>query len=259
MELKELIKVVDKLRGPNGCPWDREQTRESLKPYLIEELYELLDAIDEDDPVNIKEELGDLLFQIVIHCRLAKEAGLFEIDDVIETIVSKMIRRHPHVFGDMNFSTPEEVTDWWEGHKQREEKKEVSLIGGVPRTLPSLLRAQKLQSKASKVGFDWDKIEDVFNKLDEEINEFKKALDRKDYRNVEDELGDILFVLIRISNYVGVNPEDALKKTIDKFILRFEHIESRASEQGRGLSDMKLSEMETLWNEAKGLLEKDRG
>lgn len=258
MKLEELVKVVDKLRGPKGCPWDKEQTRDSLKPYLVEELYELLDAIDENDPENIKEELGDLLFQIVIHCRLAKEDGLFEINDVIENIVKKMVKRHPHVFGSRNFDTPGEVTKWWEEHKQREEKKTKSLIGGVPKTLPSLLRAQKLQDKASRAGFDWDNIEDVFNKLDEEIVEFKRALDNKDHGNVEDELGDMLFVLVRISNYVGVNPEDALKKTISKFILRFNHIESRAAERGRDVSDMKLPEMEALWNEAKGLLEKDK-
>jgi tetrapyrrole methylase family protein/MazG family protein len=253
MKLEELIKVVDRLRGPDGCPWDREQTRESLKPYLVEELYELLDALDENDPENMKEELGDLLFQVVLHSRLAKEEGLFDIYDVIERIVAKMVRRHPHVFGDREFRTSDEVTRWWNEHKKT--KGRSSHIAGVPRTLPSLLRAQKLQSKASQVGFDWESIDDVFAKLDEEIAEFKRALDKKDYKNVEDELGDILFVLVRISNSIGANPEEALKKTINKFIARFEHIEARASGEGRELSDMTLAEMDVLWNEAKELLD----
>jgi tetrapyrrole methylase family protein/MazG family protein len=255
MKLEELIKVVDRLRGPDGCPWDKDQTRDSLKPYLVEELYELLEALDENDPDNMKEELGDLLFQIILHSRLAKEEGLFDIYDVIERIVGKMIRRHPHVFGDKDFKTPEEVTLWWNEHKKSKGRK--SHIAGVPKTLPSLLRAQKLQEKASKVGFDWESIDDVFAKLDEEIAEFKSALYKKDYRNVEAELGDILFVLVRISNSIGANPEDALRKTIRKFIARFEHIEARASEAGRELPDMTLAEMDVLWNEAKELLDED--
>jgi len=250
MNLEELIKVVDRLRGPGGCPWDKEQTRESLRPFLVEELHEVLDAFDEGDPENIKEELGDLLFQIVLHSRLAKEEGLFEMDDVVEGIVSKMVRRHPHVFGDKDLSTPDAVTKWWDKHK-KEEGKTTSLIGGVPKTLPSLIRAQKLQERASRAGFDWDHIDDVIGKLDEEIGEFKKALKSKDYREVEDELGDILFVLVRIANAVNVNPDDALGRTISKFISRFEHIEKSAAEQGRELSDMDLVEMEELWNEAK--------
>ncbi|MDO8281350.1 MAG: nucleoside triphosphate pyrophosphohydrolase [Thermodesulfovibrionia bacterium] len=252
MKLEELIKVVDRLRGPDGCPWDKEQTRDSLRPYLIEELYELLDAFDENDSDHIKEELGDLLLQIALHSQIAKEEGLFEIDDVIEGIVSKMVRRHPHVFGDKDFKTSADVSKWWEEHKRSEKKKVRSILDGVPKTLPSLLRAQELQAKASGVGFDWDNIEDVFKKLDEEVGEFKRALLKKDYSNVEDELGDIFFVLVSISNFVKVNPEDALRKTISKFIARFEHIERIAAERGMEVSDMKLSEMEACWNEAKG-------
>ncbi len=250
MKLEELIKVVDRLRGPDGCPWDKEQTRKSLKPYLVEELYELLDAIDDGRPEEIKEELGDLLFQVVLHSRLAKEDGLFGMDEVVEGIVSKMVRRHPHVFGDKDLPTSEDVTEWWNRHK-KEEGKRKSLIGGVPRTLPALIRAQQLQQKASRAGFDWESIDDVIGKLEEEIDEFKSAIKQKNYRDIEDELGDIFFVMVRISNAVNVNPEDALGRTIGKFISRFSHIEKRADEQGRELSDMTLQEMEELWNEAK--------
>jgi len=251
MHFEELIKIVEKLRGPEGCPWDKEQTRESLKPFLIEELYELLDALDENNSEGIKEELGDMLFQIVLHCQLSKEHGLFDINDVIENITRKMIRRHPHVFGSKNFKTTKEVMTWWEEHKKKEGKSKESVIEGIPKTLPALLKAQKIQHKASRVGFDWERIEDIFKKLDEEINEFKCALDKKNQKEIEDELGDIFFVLVRISNFVGVNPEDALRKTISKFIHRFKHIEMKALEQGRRLSDMTLEEMDAFWNEAK--------
>lgn len=251
MSLNRLIDIMETLRGPHGCPWDKEQTGESLKPFLIEEFYELLEALDEDDPEKIKEELGDLLFQIIFHCHLSKEKGEFDINDVIDKITEKMISRHPHVFGSKDLKTSEKVTEWWEKHKKREGKNQESVIGGIPKTLPSLLRAHKLQDKASKVGFDWGRIEDVFKKLDEEINEFKYAIDRKNQSEIEDELGDIFFVLVRLSNFVGVNPEDALRKTISKFIHRFRHIEMKALEQGRRLSDMTLEEMDTLWEEAK--------
>ncbi len=251
MRFEELVKIIEKLRGPEGCPWDREQTRESLKPFLIEELYELLDALDEDNPEGIREELGDMLFQIVLHCQLSKEQGLFDVNDVIESIVQKMVSRHPHVFGKKNLETTEEVMTWWEEHKKKEGKNMESVVEGIPKTLPALLKAQKIQAKASRVGFDWKKIEDVFEKLDEEIREFKHALKRKNRKEIEDELGDIFFVLVRISNFVGVNPEDALRKTISKFIHRFKHIEMKALEQGRRLSDMTLEEMDILWEETK--------
>lgn len=251
MPFKELIKIVEKLRSPGGCPWDREQTRESLKPFLVEELYEFLDAIDENNTESIKEELGDLLFQVVLHCQLSKEEGLFDVNDVINGITEKMVRRHPHVFGDKKLKTSEDVRLSWEEHKEKEGKGYESVIDGVPKTLPALWRSHKLQMKASKVGFDWEKVEDVFKKLDEEISEFKRALNKKDYKDVEDELGDIFFVLVRISNFVGVNPEVALRKTISKFIHRFRHIEEEASRQDKKLSDMTLEDMDILWNKAK--------
>lgn len=251
MNFDELVKIVAKLRSPEGCPWDREQDRDSLKPYFIEEFYEVIDAIEENDEEGIREELGDLLFQIVLQSQLSKEEGSFDINDVVEGISLKMVRRHPHVFGDKDLKTPEDVSGWWEEHKRREGKNRRSIMDGIPKTLPSLLRAGEIQLKASKAGFDWERIEDVYKKLEEEIGEFRDALQKKDHKEIEDELGDIIFVLVRIANFVNVNAEDALRKTIRKFIRRFSHIETEAERQGRKLSDMTLEEMDSLWEEAK--------
>ena len=251
MNLDELIKIMAALRSEKGCPWDKEQTMESLKPFIVEEAYEVLEAIDEKNPEAVKEELGDLLFQVVFQCQIAKEKGEFEMADVIEKIGRKMIARHPHVFGDADYKTTEEVLVHWEAQKKREGKQRESLLEGVPRTLPSLLSAHRLQDRAARVGFDWDKIEDVMKKLDEEIGEFKDAMARKEEVAIEEELGDVLFMLVNISRFIGVNPEDALRKTISKFISRFRYIEMAAAESGRKLSDMTLAEMDTLWYEAK--------
>jgi tetrapyrrole methylase family protein/MazG family protein len=251
MDLSELIKIMAALRGEKGCPWDREQTRDSLKPFIIEEAYEVLEAIDEGKPEAVKEELGDLLFQIVFQSRIAEEKAEFGISDVIETIAKKMISRHPHVFGDTTCETPEDVIMNWEEHKKREGKQRASILEGVPKELPALLRAHRLQSRASRVGFDWDRAEDVLAKLDEEVAEFKDAVRRKEEGNIEDELGDILFMIVNISRFIGVNPEDALRKTISKFISRFRYIEMAAADRGKRLTDMSLAEMDALWDEAK--------
>ena len=246
-----MIKVMAALRGEKGCPWDKEQTMESLKPFIVEEAYEVLEAIDQKDTEAVKEELGDLLFQIVFQCQIAREKGEFGMADVIDKICRKMISRHPHVFGDADYKTSAEVLVHWEAQKKREGKQRESLLEGVPGTMPSLLRAHRLQDRASRVGFDWDKIEDVLKKLDEEINEFKEALERKDEGEIEEELGDLLFMLVNISRFIGVNPEDALRKTISKFISRFRYIEMAAADSGKKLSDMTLPEMDALWDEAK--------
>jgi len=251
MNFEELVNIVARLRSPEGCPWDREQTRESLKQYLVEEFYELIDTLEENDDKGMKEELGDLLFQIVLQSQISKEENKFDIHDVVDGIVRKMMRRHPHVFGDKDLKTSGDVEVWWEEHKVSEGKGHASAIGGVPRSLPALLRAQKIQFKATKVGFDWEKIDDVFEKLEEEIKELKNALSRKKHEEIEDELGDLFFVLVRIANFVNVNPEDALRKTIRKFIKRFRYIETEASKKGKNLSDMTLAEMDVLWEEAK--------
>ncbi len=252
MEFRKLIEIMAALRGPKGCPWDREQTRESLKPFIVEESYEVLEAIDEGDPGAIREELGDLLFQIVFQCRIAEERGEFSMADVIEKIGSKMISRHPHVFGDADYKTSAEVLVHWEAQKKREGKQRDSVLDGVPRTLPSLLRAHRVQDRASRVGFDWDRVEDVLPKLDEELQEFRTALHEQRQDGIEEELGDVFFSLVNIARFVGVNPEDALRKTISKFISRFRSIEMAAAEQGKSLGDMSLAEMDALWDEAKG-------
>jgi tetrapyrrole methylase family protein/MazG family protein len=251
MDLNKLIEIMAALRGEKGCPWDREQTRESLKPFIVEEAYEVLEAIDEKNSEAIKEELGDLLFQIVFQCRIAEERGEFGMAEVIEKIGKKMIDRHPHVFGDADYKTSEEVLVHWEAQKRREGKQRESILDGVPKTLPSLLRAHRLQDRASRVGFDWDKVEDVLPKLEEELSEFRTALKGEKREEIEDELGDIFFVLVNISRFVGINPEDALRKTISKFISRFRYIEMAAADKGKSLSDMSLAEMDELWDEAK--------
>lgn len=251
MNFDELVNIAARLRAPNGCPWDKEQTRESLRPFLVEELHECLDAFDENDPEHIKEELGDLLFQIVLQSQLSKEEGLFDINDVVAGISRKMISRHPHVFGDKELRTSDDVSEWWDENKKSEGKIHDSAIGGVPASLPALLRASKIQKKATKVGFDWNRLEDVFEKLEEEIGELKEAINEKKHDDVEDELGDLFFVLVRIANFVDVNPEEALRRTIRKFDHRFRHIEAAAASQGRKLSDMTLAEMEVFWEEAK--------
>ena len=248
---QKLVDIMTLLRSNDGCPWDKVQTSESIKPYLIEETYEVIEAIDEKDPVKMKEELGDLLLQVVFHAQIAKDRGEFDINDVINKISDKMVSRHPHVFGDAKFETPEEVTKQWQDRKREEGKLKESALEGVPKELPSLLRAHRLQSRAAKVGFDWAKVEDVFGKLDEELEEFKEALEKKDKKEIEDELGDIFFVLVNISRFVGVNAEEALRKTISKFISRFRYIEMTAADEGRQLSDMTLEDMDALWNEAK--------
>jgi tetrapyrrole methylase family protein/MazG family protein len=248
---QKLVDIMARLRSENGCAWDKVQTHETLKPYLIEEAYEVIEAIDEKDHAKLKEELGDLLMQVVFHSQVAKDNGEFDINDVIEKISSKMISRHPHVFGDAKFDTPEEVKKQWHDRKKEEGKLRDSALEGVPKELPSLLRAHRLQSRAAKVGFDWPKIDDVVAKLEEELREFRQAVQGKDKKEIEDELGDIFFVLVNLSRWVGVNAEEALRKTISKFISRFRYVEMKADENGRKLEDMTLQEMDALWDEAK--------
>ncbi len=242
---------MERLRAKNGCPWDREQTKESLTPYLVEEAYEVIEAIAENSPEKIKEELGDLLFQIVFHCQLAKEQGEFSIEDVIDAISEKLTRRHPHVFGDARFETSEQVLKQWEDRKKEEGKNRESILEGVPKELPSLLRAHRIQSRAARVGFDWNSVEGVMDKLDEELSEFRDALEKKDPAAIEDELGDVFFVLVNLSRFVRVNPEDALRKTIMKFITRFRFMEMKAAGTHRKLADMTPEELDELWEEAK--------
>ncbi|HAR45947.1 MAG: nucleoside triphosphate pyrophosphohydrolase [Nitrospirae bacterium GWD2_57_8] len=249
----KLVQLMARLRGPDGCPWDRAQTANSLRPFLIEECYEVVDALDEGDPGKMKEELGDLLFQIIFHSRIAEEKGEFTISDVITANTEKMVRRHPHVFGDAVLATDREVLANWEQIKRQEKghQDRTSMLEGVPRSLPALLRAHRLQERASRVGFDWARTEEVLEKLDEEIGEFKEAFAQRDAVAVEDELGDILFVLVNLSRFLAVDPEEALRKTTSKFIRRFRYIEEHSARSGRPLEQMGLEEMERLWQESK--------
>jgi len=249
MEFERLKEIMKQLRA--NCPWDKKQTHASLRPYLIEEAYETLEAIDREDPGELREELGDLLLQIVFHATLAQEKGQFTVDDVVRGISDKMVSRHPHVFGDARYETAEEVVGQWEERKKEEGKLRESILEGIPESMPALLRAQRLQSRAAKAGFDWEHVKDVLDKVEEEFGEFREALHERDEDKVEDELGDILFALVNVSRFTGINAENALRRTIAKFIKRFRHIEMRASEEGRELRDMSLHEMERHWQESK--------
>ena len=251
MKLQKLVEIMEALRAKDGCPWDKKQTRETLKPYIVEEAYEIIEAIEENDPEKIKEELGDLLFQIIFQCQIGKERNEFTIADVIGKVSDKMTARHPHVFGEAEYKTTDEVISHWEVQKKREGKQRDSILEGVPKTLPSLLRAHRLQDRAARVGFDWENIDDVLAKFEEEIHEFRKALTEKRQTHIADELGDIFFMLVNISRFIDINPEDALRKTISKFIRRFRYIEMKASEQEKPLPEMTLEEMDRLWDEAK--------
>src|SRR3989304_5659268 len=253
-----LVEIMERLRGEQGCPWDRKQTRDSLKPYLIEESYEVLEALEEKDPVKIKEELGDLLYQILFHAQISKEAGEFDIEDILTAGSEKMVRRHPHVFGDKKAEDADEVLKQWEAIKKAEKGDErKSVLEGIPPHLPALLRAHQLQARAARVGFDWEHADQVFSKVKEEMMEFEEVFKAKDHKRMEDELGDLLFALVNIGRFIEVNPEDALRKSISKFISRFRYIEEELAKQGREWGVVSLGDMEILWQEAK-VLEKQK-
>ena len=249
-----LVDVMARLRGEGGCPWDREQTRESLKPYVVEEAYEVLEAIDEGDVAKLREELGDLLLQVVFQAQVAREAGEFTIAEVIQAIVEKLVRRHPHVFGDATASSAQEVLRRWEAIKQAERQNEgrrPSALDGVPRELPALLRAHRLQEKASRVGFDWDDAAGLLRKLEEELAEFRAACRNGGGPRAAAELGDLLFTLVNVSRFFNVNPEEALRETIARFIRRFRYVEEWMRQAGRPMARETRPEMDRLWDEAK--------
>ena len=250
---RKLIEIVDTLMGDNGCPWDKVQTRESLKPYLIEETYEVLEALDTNDPEKIKDELGDLLYQVLFHSKISSLNGEFDIRDVINSLNEKMVRRHPHVFEKGQLNTPDQVVKQWEEIKkeERNQANQKSILDSIPINLPSLLRAQKLQKKAAKEGFDWDQVSDVFNKLDEEITEFKKAVLKGKDKDIQSEVGDILFVIVNIAKFNKIDAEEALRSTNNKFTKRFQYIEQKIAKKGKNLKESSLEEMERYWQEAK--------
>ena len=252
-EFSELVEIMKLLRSKEGCPWDREQTHESLKKYLIEETYEVLEAIDMNDKDKLCEELGDLLLQIVFHAQIAAENDMFDINDVISGICRKMILRHTHVFGKDKADTPDQVVDNWEAIKKKEKgaKTQTEVLKDIPANLPALMRSYKVQQKAAQVGFDWDNIEDVIAKVHEEFQELKDVYKSKNVERITDEIGDVFFALVNLSRFLKVQPELALTGTINKFIKRFEYIERESAKMGKKLEDMKLSEMDELWNKAK--------
>jgi len=246
-----LLKTMDELRAQ--CPWDREQTLESLRHLTLEETYELSDAIMENDLDGIKKELGDLMLHIVFYAKIGSEKRAFDIQDVLEFINEKLIRRHPHIYGDINVEDASEVKNNWEKIKMKEGRK--SALEGVPHSLPPLVKAYRIQEKASGVGFDWEKPHQVWDKVKEEINELKEEVRRNEEtgekEEMEKEFGDLLFALVNYARFIGVNPEDALEKTNRKFIRRFQHLENNAREIGKSLHQMSLEEMDVFWNDAK--------
>jgi len=253
-ELQDLITLIQKLRAPNGCPWDRKQTRQDIGKYLLDEAYEVLDALAEDNPRHLQEELGDLLFQILFIAEIASEAGDFSLADVMKDIEAKMIRRHPHVFGDVTVHSVREVKNNWQEIKKQERggrTREEDLFDNIPRSMPALKRAQKITAAAARHGFDWENTDDVLKKLQEELAELDAARKKGDVRTIEEEMGDILFTLVNLSRFLSVDAENALTGTIEKFLRRFAYIHQQLRANGQSLDDATLSEMDRLWDEAK--------
>lgn len=252
-DFADLVDIMDRLRNPGGCPWDREQTHESLKQYLIEESYEVLEAIDENDMEKLCEELGDVLLQVVFHARIAKEKGIFDIYDITGRITDKMISRHTHIFGNAVCDTASDVLDNWEEIKRKEQKLDTitSALKHVPKNMPALMRSYKVQDKAARTGFDWDDVEGAISKVSEEFREFMEVYKTEEYGKIIEELGDLLFAIVNVCRFENVMPEFALHNATEKFIDRFEYIEKKAVQSGRKLEDMTLNEMDALWNEAK--------
>lgn len=253
-DVRNVLDVVARLRGENGCPWDREQTLQSLKPFLLEEAYELLDTIDADDPPRHKDELGDVLLQVLLQSQIRKEEGAFTFEDVARHLAEKLIRRHPHVFGDVKAGTSEDVIRNWEAIKKTEKgvaAGDASVLDGLPRHLPALQRAQKVQSRASRVGFDWSRTDEVMAKVDEELRELKSAMADGDAVAVQEEIGDLLFSIVNLCRFQKIHAEEALDRTVQKFMRRFRHVEKSVEASGRRLTDCSLEELDVFWNEAK--------
>ena len=248
--LERLRAIMARLRAEDGCQWDRSQTHETLLPYLIEETYEVVEAVEQGSKPLLKEELGDLLLQIYFHARIAEEEKYFDIEDVAADISDKLIRRHPHIFSEKKNLGPQEVRDQWEKIKVESKEKD-SVLAGLPKSMPALLLAYRVGEKAGGVGFDWEDPRHIFDKFREEIAEFEQEFASKNLAGMTDELGDLIFALVNLARKVGVNPEQGLRRTVDRFIDRFEYIERSLKKQGRKFSETTLEEMEQLWQEAK--------
>ena len=247
----DLVNIVEKLRSSEGCPWDKEQTHESLLPYFLEEVYEVIESVELKEWETLKEELGDVLLHILLQAKIADETNKFNISDSLEVINNKLVNRHPHVFGDDNIDASVEAKQNWEDIKHVEKKRK-SRLDGVPNKLPALVRAQRLQEKASYAGFDHDNIEDAWEKLNEELNELKSAQEKRDIENIKEEIGDVLFSVVNLSRFFDIPAEDMLRKTNRKFITRFQTIERELKEKGKKLENSNLEEMEKIWEKSKG-------
>jgi tetrapyrrole methylase family protein/MazG family protein len=262
-QFSQLVKILDQLRGEEGCPWDREQTRESLKPFLVEEAYEVLEAIEEGKPIKLKEELGDLLLQVVLHCQIGKEQREFDVEEVLSACIEKLIRRHPHVFsGKKEVMTAQKVLEQWEDLKRRERgssavsEGETSLLEGLPKALPALLQAHRVQERVARVGFDFGLVEgegvqEVLAKIREELTELEEAIQQKRIDQIEQELGDLLFSQVNLSRLLRMDPEGVLRATTYRFIARFKQMNRLAEKQGRALKQLTLDELNGLWERAK--------
>jgi MazG family protein len=254
-KFQQLVALMARLRAPDGCPWDREQTFDSIKPFTLEETYEVLDAIERRDWPDLAEELGDFILQAVFHAQMASEQDLFSVEDALDAINAKLVRRHPHVFGEQSAESAGDVLRIWGKVKAAEKEKKgtanAGLLSGVPRAFPALVEAQQITSRAARVGFDWENPDQVIEKLHEELGEFDEARRNGSQPELEDELGDLLFVLVNLARFVKVDPEQALRKTNAKFRERFGYIERKLAERGKKPEDSNIEEMESLWQEAK--------
>ncbi len=247
----ELLEVLRRLRAPGGCSWDQEQTSQSLVPYLLEETYEIIEAIEDNDVETLKEELGDLSLHILFQAELARENGKFDISDSLKHISEKLIRRHPQVFDKNNSKqSGDNINNSWEMDKQKEKQRE-NVLDGVPKNLPALIRARRIQEKAANVGFDWKDLPPVLDKIYEEVDELKEAMALKDPENIKEEMGDLFFSLVNLSRFLNINPEDALRMTISKFEIRFSQVENELKKRGMSLKEATLEEMDEIWNSVK--------
>ena len=250
-QFAKLCDIVVKLRSPGGCPWDREQTNESLLPALIEEAYEVGEAARAHDDTHFREELGDLLLLIVMHAEIARETGRFNIEEVIGNVSDKLIRRHPHVFGTSDARDSGAVLKQWEAIKRQEKKSDSHYLASLPKALPALVRAQKAQSKAARVNFDWTELRDVIAKVEEELREIKEAIESQQHKSIGEELGDLLFAVVNLARRCNIDAESALQSATDKFVARFNRLEDKLKTRGMKLGDVELAEMDEIWNQIK--------
>ena len=258
--IEDLLKIMEILRGPGGCPWDAEQTHESIKKGFIEETYEVIEAINKKDNELLQEELGDVLLQVVFHAEIEKELGTFDFSDVTDGVCKKLVERHPHVFGEVKVSSTDEVLSNWDDIKRKSkgQKTQGSSMLKVPKELPALMRAQKLQSKAKKAGFDWDDMSGALDALESEIKELKSAIAEKEADAIEDEFGDVLFSCVNVARFIDVDAEEALTRSNDKFMSRYLVVEKLATERGIDMKNTPIEELDKLWDEAKNILASNR-